>query len=186
MSVQATIQALRDAWSIPRPPLSGPTVLPDFLLSCSFADRGGVTAGELDRLPKKIPDSLRDFWQIAASARLFEDRTYGQWGLVILSRSEALARTRQARRDRPRQYWRGDLVVGEFRGDSDLLVVRCGPGKPDFGRVLVALPIDPRWDWYEAAHDFEAFLERYAAEGGEKFWEADHRAAMAREASEAG
>jgi hypothetical protein len=61
-------------------------------------------------------------------------------------------------------------VVGEFLGDSDLLLVRCDPAAEDYGSVLVALPLDDRSEWDQAASSIEAFLLSYARTHGEKFW----------------
>ena len=38
-------------------------------------------------------------------------------------------------------------------------------------RYLVALPMDPRADWYAVGSSAAEFLERYLASDGEKFWE---------------
>jgi hypothetical protein len=62
-----------------------------------------------------------------------------------------------------------------FLGDLDLVVIRSDPGQADFGHVLVALPIDPRSFWYEAASGLAEFLEKYAAAEGDKFWEVNRR-----------
>jgi hypothetical protein len=79
--------------------------------------------------------------------------------------------TEKFRAQRARDHAAGDLVVGRFLGDSDLLVVRCAPHAADYGRVVVALPLDPRGEWYEAAGSLEKFFERYEQAHGAKFWE---------------
>lgn len=65
----------------------------------------------------------------------------------------------------------GDLVIGKFLGDSDLLVVRCAPDSPDFGHVMVALPIDLRKDWYRVAGNLERFFQEDERSERAKFWE---------------
>ena len=97
------------------------------------------------------------FWTISRTARLFEDRQYGQWGLEILSPMNAAGYTQQQYTNRSSQFREGDLVVGRFLGDSDLLVVRCDQDADDFKRVLIALPIDPRSEWYVASETFGDF-----------------------------
>jgi hypothetical protein len=102
---------------------------------------------------------------------LFEDRNYGQWGLILYEPQEAETVTAKFRIQRARDFAEGDLVIGEFLGDSDLLVIRCDPQERDYGRVMVALPLDPRSDWYSVAGNLEAFLEEYERAEGAKFWE---------------
>ena len=119
----------------------------------------------------EVSESLAEFWRNSDGARLFEDREYGQWGLVLLSPSLAAERSRQLQDERPREYREGDLVVGEFLGDSDLLLVRCDRKAEDFGSVLVVLPLDPRHDWFQVSSDFESFLVDYERAQGAKFWE---------------
>lgn len=65
----------------------------------------------------------------------------------------------------------GDLIIGEFLGDADLLVLRCDATSPDFGNVIIALPLDSREEWYVAANSLEGFLSQYIAAQGDKFWE---------------
>lgn len=117
-----------------------------------------------------VPSQLEAFWSAAKEAKLFEDVDYGQWGLHILSPEDALKKTEAALKERPHDFLDSDLVIGQFLGDSDLLVISREKG-PSFGHVLIALPIDPRNDWYHLAVDFPTFLEQYVASKGDKFWE---------------
>lgn len=117
------------------------------------------------------PDDLRDFWRIAREAQLFEDTTYGQWGLHLLSPSESMRATHKFQIARERDSRPYDLVVGEFLGDSELLLVRCNLSELDYGQVWVALPLDRREEWFRAATSFEVFLESYVDARGAKFWE---------------
>jgi hypothetical protein len=112
-----------------------------------------------------VPDELREFWELADGARLFEDPDYGQWGLVLLSAAASSQRTESEFAARPDDLERDDIVIGEFLGDQDLLVYSVGEG------VLVALPLDEREGWYRAAPSLTGFLRRYAESRGEKFWE---------------
>jgi hypothetical protein len=71
-----------------------------------------------------------------------------------------------------------DIVLGEFLGDQELLVL--APSETGRRRILIALPLDGRSDWYGAAHDLPQFLEWYFDHGGEKYWEReDFRAGRA-------
>ncbi len=131
-----------------------------------------VETGAADGNPGvTVPGKLAEFWRHASGARLFEDTEYGQWGLVLLSPDEAVRETEEFRKDRARDYVDGDLIVGLFLGDQDLLLVRCDPEVEDFERVLVALPLDTRIDWYEAAPNLSVFLEKYERAEGAKYWE---------------
>ncbi len=137
---------------------------------CSFAEVP-ASEEEVGSVAVKIPDDLRDFWRIARDARLFEDTTYGQWGLHLLSPSESLRATQKFQLARERDSSTYDLVVGRFLGDSELLLVRCDPSELDYGQVWVALPLDRREEWFRTAISFEAFLESYVDARGAKFWE---------------
>jgi hypothetical protein len=117
------------------------------------------------------PADLKRFWQLARSARLFEDVTTGQWGLEILSPDEAARETKGYYRDRERDSLKGDLIIGRFIGDSELLLVRCDPDVADFGSIVIVGPIDPRSYWRLVSRSFGEFLSRYVETRGEMFWE---------------
>jgi hypothetical protein len=143
--------------------------MPDMTFDCWFAPQG-ASPMELAELYDNLPLDITEFWEKARTARLFEDQVYGQWGLEIFDPREALDTTRQCKERRTRDYLDDDLVVGRFLGDSDLLVVRNDPTSIDFGTVIVALPIDPRADWYHVSKSFGEFLESFVNSGGEKYW----------------
>ena len=129
-------------------------------LACSISD--GASEEEVARAwsGMKVPPDLVELWTHARSARLFEDIDYGQWGLRLLSPTESAARTASELYERPGDFAADDIVVGEFLGDQELLV--CA-GEGDAAAVLIALPLDPRRDWYLAASSVSQFLERYLA-----------------------
>jgi len=91
----------------------------------------------------RLPSDLLQLWQEAGELRLFEDREYGQWGLIIWPPRMALEKTAAERTDRPDQFRRADLLVGEFLGDADQLLIRCDPMLSDFGRPYIVTPIAP-------------------------------------------
>jgi hypothetical protein len=93
------------------------------------------------------------------------DADYGQWGLRILSPDQSVERTRRELSERKDAFRSGDVVLGEFFGDQDLLVV------DKEGRVLVALPLDPRADWFQPAPTLTEFFDRYVSTDGAKYWE---------------
>jgi hypothetical protein len=168
MTVRESVELMRREGSrLAKPvPVEG---LPPMTSSCSFAI-DAATREELAVLARDCPSDLAEFWAIARTARLFEDQEYGQWGLEILGPQLATKLTDQCRAKRGRDFAEGDLVVGKFLGDSDLLVIRCESGARDYGSVLVALPLDPRRDWYKVDGSFASFLGSYVRSGGEKYW----------------
>jgi hypothetical protein len=119
---------------------------------------GGVPAGDAAEL-----------WRASRTAALFEDSEYGQWGLRLLAPRESAERTGEERGQRPDELRPDDVVVGEFLGDQELLVL--APSEAGSRRVLVALPLDPRAEWYPAADGLAEFLERYYKHHGDKYWE---------------
>ncbi|MFN7770890.1 MAG: hypothetical protein ACK5UC_27135 [Planctomycetaceae bacterium] len=143
--------------------------MPDMVFVCSF-EQTGVTNLAVSEIVSKCPDDLAEFWGITRSARLFEDMTFGQWGLAILDPHAAVAATEKFRTRRSRDFMVGDLVLGRLIGDSDRLIIRCDPVSADFGHILVATPLDSRAHWHGAAVSFTAFLEKYIKTGGEKYW----------------
>src|SRR5205814_9397530 len=116
-----------------------------------------------------VPPDVMELWSEFRSARLFEDRRFSQWGLVLVPPERALALTDKLHRERARDALPGDLVVGEFLGDSDLLIVRASPEAADYGAVLVALPLDRRRDWYRVGPGLVDFLRSYSNAEGAKF-----------------
>jgi len=134
---------------------------------CSDAEISGT-----DPLP--IPEDLIEFWRVTKSADLFLDQTYGQWGLRILEPELSLHSTDIFKFSRKADYKPGDLVIGKFIGDSDLLIIRCDKSLVDYGSVIVALPLDSRHDWYQVSQSFTEFLEQYVRTGGEKYWATSH------------
>jgi len=95
-----------------------------------------------------LPGELPALWERVSSLRLFEDVRYGQWGLILWSPDALVDAHRKHIKGREQDFRPGDVILGEFLGDSDLLVLRCDPEAEDYGHVLVALPIDPRAEWY--------------------------------------
>ena len=135
----------------------------------SFEDTGADNS-MISGIVTECPGDLSEFWRIARSAKLFEDKVYGQWGLSILDPANAVAATEKLRARRFRDYVLDDLVVGRFIGDSDLLIIRCDPSSSDFGTILVATPIDPRHQWHRISKSFARFLDTYIKAGGAKYW----------------
>jgi len=118
-----------------------------------------------------LPLAIIHLWDKTSGLRLFEDITYGQWGLILWSPNQVMTEQEKHIAQRKEDFHPGDLIVGEFLGDADLLVLRCDETSPDFGNVMIALPLDSREEWYLAANSLESFLSQFIATQGEKFWQ---------------
>lgn len=162
--VAAAIDAFRDHL----PPPEGSTDNP-FKLS-STVDEPATAAEIAQAWPgHRLPEQLLEAWSTARQARLFADTEYGQWGLVLLSPAASAERTETELRARSGEYHSGDVVIGEFLGDQELVVLADANGGA--GRVLIARPLDDRADWDVAAVDLGEFLQSYFARAGDKYWE---------------
>ena len=82
-----------------------------------------VTKDLETRLNIHLPDDLQELWQKCNGLSLFEDKTYGQSGLIIWSPQKALEQQQVLRRNSD-EFQSEDLIIGEFLGDSDLLVAK--------------------------------------------------------------
>lgn len=119
----------------------------------------------------QLPADVLELWENCGEARLFEDADYGQWGLALLSPRDSARLTTREREERPADFRTDDIVLGEFLGDQELLVF--APSEVRNRRILVALPLDHRADWFGAARNLAEFLERYIESDGEKYWESE-------------
>lgn len=118
-----------------------------------------------------LPLAIAHLWDETSGLCLFEDVNYGQWGLILWSPDRVITEQEKRIAQRKEDFRPGDLIIGEFLGDSDLLILRCDATAPDFGNVAIALPLDSREEWYVAANSLESFLSQYIAAQGDKFWE---------------
>ncbi|HVS06843.1 MAG TPA: SMI1/KNR4 family protein [Candidatus Dormibacteraeota bacterium] len=149
----------------------GPSPFP---LSCSLSNPVPWSADKVEAAcSASLPSDLKAFWDRVDSARLFEDVEYGQWGLVFWSAEEVAERSPKIARERSRDYRPGDIFIGEFLGDSDLLLIRGDRSAPDDGQVMIALPIDRRAEWDTVGSSFTDFLDQYVRASGDKFWESE-------------
>lgn len=167
--IAGIVENLKSDWEQPKSAIHNGDESP-FKHHCFFLDR---LVGEVENslLDYSIPPDLKEFWQISESAVLFKDADYGQWGLEILSPSEAAIETRKYSEDQVCNCQDGDLIIGRFFGDSDLLMIRCNEIEADFGSVHIVPPIDDRSDWPMVGKDFTAFLKTYSEKQGAKYWE---------------
>ena len=119
----------------------------------------------------EIPLDLDLLWRKASSLSLFEDIANGQWGLIILAPNEIPAFQREKYSYWGKELIRGDLIIGKFVGDPDIVIVRCDPARDDFGSVVIGKAIAHRNGWFIAAPSVVAFLRAYLDAGGDWFWE---------------
>lgn len=163
------IEELKSDWSEPKIAIhvGKPVAVP---LVCRFEVPADTTDLPGTSSILVLPPELLSFWRCTNGASLFVDETYGQWGLHLWSAHRSAVETKKFAINRAQDFRHGDVVLGEFLGDSDLLLVRCDPGADDYGSIIIALPLDYRADWDRAALSLEAFLRLYAESHGEKFW----------------
>jgi len=91
--------------------------------------------------------------------------------LILLSPNQIITEQEKRIAQRKSDFRPGDLIIGEFLGDADLLILRCDATSPDFGNVMIALPLDSREEWDLAGLTLESFLNQLIAANGDKFWE---------------
>ena len=120
-------------------------------------------------LPDSLPGELIELWNLSSEIRLFEDKTYGQWGLIIVSPDRSIDLTNFAQSNRQDQFKKTDLVIGEFLGDLDQIVI--SRDIDDFGAIHIALPLDTRNDWPLVGNSLSDFLTKFINTSGEKYWE---------------
>lgn len=168
-SINEIITFLKEKWCRPRSVLHQGKKCP-FDLLCTFSE-DFVSSEEIAIHGLFPSDDLLEFWKICNKARLFEDKLYGQWGLELLSPEEVSRETSDLKNERPDDYVNGDLIIGKFIGDSDLLLMRCDPATEDFGLLLIVSPIDKRSEWYHLLTTLADFLLKYSMGQGKKYWE---------------
>lgn len=167
LSVTSIVDALNKFRSQPSLP-AGSTGNPFNLMSTLD---GPASASEIKDVwnDHELPSDAFNLWMACREARLYEDIDYGQWGLALLSPSASASRTAREHEDRPFELKPDDIVLGEFLGDQELLVL--APSEADRRRILVALPLDSRTEWFGVASDLGSFLMQYFDASGNKYWE---------------
>lgn len=164
--IKSIVEKIRNGWSNPKYGFHHGRTTP-FKMKCFFEESKMNLGNEFAFI---IPNDLRDFWINYNSAILFQDIEFGQWGLHIFSPFDALNTTIKEKKSRPNDFSENDLVIGEFLGDSDLLVISCDT-QNKYGQIKIALPIDPNGEWYTAANSFSEFIDKYSQVDGAKYWE---------------
>jgi hypothetical protein len=148
--------------------LSPPSIIQCTVLPPVCWDREVIESS----LGVKFPEELTVLWEHASEIRLYEDINYGQWGCILWSPTEIVSRHKEAIGWRgPDDFRPGDLIIGEFRGDPELVVIRCDPQRGDFGSVMIALAMDPRNAWPTVGSSICEFIHRYLATPDRKYWD---------------
>jgi hypothetical protein len=131
-------------------------------------DRQSIESALAVRLPRQVID----LWTEAGGVKLYVEKNNGQWGLVVWSGTEVVPGNRRYKRIyRSDDFRPGDLLIGEFRGDSDLVLLRCDEAANDYGRVVIIDPLERREAWKIAANSLGGFLRKWCKTKGEKYWE---------------
>ncbi|GAA1483186.1 hypothetical protein GCM10009624_36270 [Gordonia sinesedis] len=102
-------------------------------------------------------------WSVFSSGILMEDVTYGQSGLRIYDPTKTRKETNTRRRSDDRII-AGDSIIGEFFGDSDLLIVR------DDDAVLISRGSMDRNEWASFS-SLKPVLISFLYCLGEKVWD---------------
>lgn len=129
----------------------------------------------------EIPLELCELWNNCGGLILYEDDTYGQWGLAVFppSNDAVFPPSNSTFYNLNHEYqndWRdsmlpGDLIIGRFWGDRDRPMIRCDKHAPDYNNVYIVADIDPRPEWCRAASSLEDFLNRFMDAKGAKYWD---------------
>jgi len=165
-SVVSVIHRAVAEWSSPRHVLeNGEVSFFRFRCSATKLEAAVELAGV-----ETAPTDVCEFMSTYASVTLFEDVDYGQWGLVLMGK-DASARATAKWMATEKYAVVGDLVVGEFLGDGERLIIRAMPHGADFGHVYVSLPIDERAEWFHVANSFAEFVSSFVRFEGRKYWE---------------
>ena len=138
-------------------------------LECKLA--GPASPGEVEEAwtGRELPAEVARLWADCREAELFCDVNYGQWGLRILSPQGSVESLESQMHDRPSDFAPNDVVVGEFLGDLEFLVF--APSEEGNRRVLIALEMDSRDEWYGVDDSLDEFLQNYLEAQEAKFWE---------------
>ena len=105
----------------------------------------GVEIAYLEKF--NFTDEINDFYHLSNGAYLFQDATYGQWGLHLLDLHLIERITAEFFEDRYDDALTGDRIIGEFLGDGEKLLVRLDPHIEDFGTIIIVCPISKREEW---------------------------------------
>ncbi|MFJ9863702.1 hypothetical protein [Streptomyces sp. NPDC101165] len=138
-------------------------------LECSVAGPASVEEIQGAWDGEALPAEVLELWAECREAELFADVVYGQWGMRVLTPRRSAEVLDFQKQDRPGDFTAGDIVIAEFLGDLELLVF--APSEEGDRKVMVALELDPRADWYSVGASLREFFQKYLDAQGKKFWE---------------
>lgn len=170
--ISTLINELKQNWQAPKFPTYDTH---SFKLSC-IINEGYLVNDLVDKLAVldvyHLPDEYLAFIKVSDGAMLFYDETYGQAGLKLYGTHDIVQANIQWQDSyRNKDLLPTDLVIGEFVGDSDLLLLNCDIKSEDYGKMIISLPIDKREDWYFLSENFQEFLNYFISHEGRKYWE---------------
>lgn len=139
--------------TIPAPEMGGVT------LTCSL----GSGLGDSD-IPAGATGQLRELWRRTSGGLLLVDEEFGICGLTLHDPTQAKQRSRERAEDGYEVDPDSDWVLGEFVGDTDMLVV------DERDAVLVSAGSYPRGEWYRF-NSLAELLRSYVESHAEKYWE---------------
>ncbi|ATZ64496.1 SMI1/KNR4 family protein [Acinetobacter bereziniae] len=160
-SFEIIVDLLKNSWTKPKV-INNISI--DMLFRCRFLH--GIN--EFDNI--LFPEDFIEFYKISNGAYLFEDVTYGQWGLILLDLYFIRLKTEEFMFDNVGGIF-GDYIVGEFIGDNDLLLLRLDKSKEDYGSIIIANRMDTRDDWRKIEKNFRNFIVNFTINEGQKYWE---------------
>lgn len=124
---------------------------------------------KIEHLHLEVPQDLLDLWSTSDKTALWQDVSYGQWGLIIHDPIWCERETRYFRSVYTNDIRNDELIIGEFLGDQEKVVISCS--SEDFGTIRILRPLDPRKVWPVVASSLTEFLHRFLDTEGAKYWE---------------
>jgi hypothetical protein len=138
--------------AIPAPGMDGVELV------CSLG--GGLSDAVI---PTSSTAQLREFWSITSGGSLLVDEQFGICGLMLYGPAESQQRTAD-RTSHGYGISSNDWVLGEFVGDTDMLVIDVQDS------VLISTGSYPRSQWY-TFRSLSEVLSNYVEVHAEKYWE---------------
>lgn len=167
-TITETLEHLALQWSAPRVPSCqvAEPLESQVPLKCEVLRRKTPIAIHGD-----FPGDLVEMWSAFEESFLFFDSRKTIWGLHLLSHEASANATKAFSQEAYTQFIPGDVIIGEFLGDLDRLLVRCDSKTPDYGHIIAVLPDGLRCEWFQIADSLFDFMSNYEKLEGEKFWE---------------
>jgi len=117
-----------------------------------------------------LPSDIEELWNLSSSLELFKPVEDGLIRLQVFGPHQVIDSMKNLPAYRHAELRTGDLVLGRFLGEDDLLIVRCDAAADDFGIVIEADTLDGRAEWLIAARRLSEFLQMYLDSDGDWFW----------------